>query len=63
MSALFKLLGVALAIYTLYAAATGEVFAKAGAGGRAVSRRESPAYFWVVVAIYAMLSVALVFFF
>jgi hypothetical protein len=58
---LFKLLGAGVAIYALYAASTGEVFAKAGAGGRFVSRQESPTYFWVVIAIYLGLAAALVF--
>jgi threonine/homoserine/homoserine lactone efflux protein len=55
----FKLLGVLVLLYVAYAAARGEVFAKAGASGRTVSRAESPQYFWVVVAIYAGLGIAL----
>ena len=57
---MFKILGALLAIYTVYACFAGEVYAKAGAGGRTVSRQESPRYFWVIVTIYAVLSVALV---
>ncbi len=56
---MFKLLGVLVLLYVAYAAARGEVFAKAGASGRTVSRAESPQYFWVVVAIYAGLGIAL----
>jgi hypothetical protein len=56
---MFDLLGLLLGAYTAYAAVTGRVFAKAGAGGVTVDRAERPAYFWAVVAIYAALSVAL----
>ncbi|KAB2868469.1 MAG: hypothetical protein IT503_12325 [Burkholderiaceae bacterium] len=57
---MFEALGWIVGAYALYAAVTGEVFAKAGAWGRTVSRAESPEYFWVVVAIYAGLALALV---
>jgi hypothetical protein len=56
---MFKLLGALVGLYTLYAAINGEVYAKSGAWGRTVSRVDSPEYFWVVIAIYAGLSVAL----
>jgi hypothetical protein len=56
---LFQLLGVLVAGYTLYAIVVGRVYAKSGPGGRLVSRAESPGYFWVVIAIYAGLSLAL----
>ena len=58
---MFKVLGALLALYTIYAAAKGEVVAKAGPGARTVLRDESPRYFWCVVAIYAGLALALVF--
>jgi hypothetical protein len=58
-SAMFKVLGIILAVYTIYAAVSGEVYAKSGAGRRTVSRHHSPVYFWVVVAIYGALSLAL----
>jgi hypothetical protein len=57
---MFKLLGALVGLYTLYAAINGEVYAKSGAWGRTVSRVDSPEYFWVVIAIYAGLSVALI---
>lgn len=60
MDGLFKLLGVMLAIYVLYAIKAGEVYAKSGASGRMVSRNESPGYYWTVIAIYAGLGIALV---
>lgn len=56
---MFKLLGALLAVYTAYAAYAGSVYAKSGPGGRHISRGESPTYFWVVISIYAGLSIAL----
>ncbi len=56
----FKTAGVLLAVYTVYAGFVGSIYAKSGAWGRTVSRRDSPSYFWVIVVIYAALSVALV---
>jgi hypothetical protein len=60
---MFKLLGVLVALYTVYAAVTGNVCAKSGPAGRTVSRQDSPEYFWVVIAIYAGLSAALLVYF
>jgi len=60
---MFKALGVLVGLYTLYAAVTGSVYAKSGPGGRTVSRQESPEYFWIVIAIYAGLSAALLLYF
>lgn len=57
---MFKALGLLVALYTLYAAVKGEVYAKSGAWGKTVSRAESPEYFWVVITIYAALALALV---
>ena len=59
MSALFKLLGILVGVYTVYAVARGEVFAKSGVWGRTVSREDSPQYFWTVIVIHAALAVAL----
>lgn len=56
---MFKLLGAAVALYTIYGAASGRVYAKSGPWGRVIDRQESPRYFWVVIAIYAGLSAAL----
>ena len=55
----FKFLGILVALYTVYAAIDGKVYAKSGPWGRTISRADSPRYFWVVIAIYAGLSVAL----
>lgn len=56
---LFDMLGVLLGLYTLYAAATGAVYARSGAWGRRILREDEPRYFWVVIAIYVALSTAL----
>ena len=56
---MFKLLGLVLAVYVVFAAVTGQVLVKAGMGGRRVHRDESPEYFWVCIVIYAGLAVAL----
>jgi hypothetical protein len=56
---MFKLLGVLVLVYTVYAATKGEVFAKSGPWGRLVSRGASPRYFWAVIVIYALLGTAL----
>lgn len=56
---MFKLLGIALALYTAHAAMAGRVYIKSGPGGRAVERQHERGYFWVCIAIYAALSVAL----
>lgn len=56
---MFKMLGLLVGLYALHAAVTGRVYAKSGPWGRTVSRAESPKYFWVVIAIYAALALAL----
>jgi hypothetical protein len=60
---MFKLIGACVALYTVHAAATGRVCAKSGWWARIVSKSESPEYFWLVITIYAGLSLALVFYF
>lgn len=57
---MFDVLGVILALYTGYAVVSGEVLAKSGPWARTVSRADSPRHFWVVIAIYAGLSLALI---
>ncbi|MGE5102048.1 MAG: hypothetical protein ACM3SX_18840 [Deltaproteobacteria bacterium] len=52
-------MGALVALYAAYAAWKGEVYAKSGVWGKVVSREESPSYFWIVIAIYACLGVAL----
>jgi cytochrome c biogenesis factor len=56
---MFKLLGVVVGVYTFAAALKGTVYARSGVWGRAISKHESPDRFWMVIAIYAALSVAL----
>ena len=56
---MFRVLGILVALYTLYAACTGRVYAKSGPGGRLILRTESPRYFWTVIAIYIGLSIVL----
>lgn len=60
---MFKLLGILVGLYTVYAIAAGSVYAKAGPGGGLVSRQASPDYFWIVIAVYAGLSLALLVYF
>lgn len=56
---MFKFLGILLAIYTIYAATHGEVYAKRGMRGAMVSREDTPVYFWSVIVTYGVLSLAL----
>lgn len=60
---MFKTLGILVGLYTLFAIAKGEVYAKSGVWGRTISKQHSRDYFWIVIAIYAALSVALLTFF
>ena len=58
---MFKALGLVVALYTLWAAIDGKVYAKQSGlrGGRHIVKADEPRYFWAVIAIYAGLSVAL----
>ena len=58
---MFKLLGILVAAYTLWAAFDGKVYAKSGGlwGARMITKENEPHYFWVVIAIYGGLSIAL----
>lgn len=58
---MFKVLGILVAIYTVYAVIRGDVYSKSGPNGGMVSRKDSPGYFWTMIVIYAVLSVALLF--
>jgi hypothetical protein len=57
---IFTTIGLALAVYTVYGAWSGEVYAKRGVWGRKIFRENSPVYFWIVISIYAALAIALV---
>ena len=59
----FKGLAIAVLAYTLHAVSRGRVYARFGLWGRTIARETEPRYFWVVVAIYAGLSLALFFLF
>ena len=56
----FRLLGFIVFAYAVYAIIKGEVYAKSGAGGRIITKTESLDTFWLTVAIYIGLSIALV---
>lgn len=56
---MFRMLGIVVLGYVVYAIVLGEVYAKAGWRGRRVSRADSAGDFWIVVGIYAALGVAL----
>ena len=55
-----RLLGFIVFAYAVYAIIKGEVYAKSGSGARIVTKAESPDTFWLAVAIYIGLSIALV---
>jgi hypothetical protein len=57
---MFTLLGILVAAYTLWAAFDGKVYARSGVAGRTIARNDEPRYFWLVIAIYGGLSIALV---
>lgn len=58
---MFKLPGVFVAGYTLWSAFEGRVYARAGGlrAGRWFVRDNEPGYFWVAIATYGSLGVAL----
>lgn len=56
---MFKALGILVLLYAGYAAAAGEVYAKAGWRGRQVSRADNAGYFWAVLICYLLLGGAL----
>jgi len=57
---MFRVLGVLVLIYAVFATFKGEVYAKSGPWGRMVSRGTSPHDFWVVIGIYGCLGIALI---
>lgn len=56
---MFRILAVAVAAYTAYAVLSGSVLAKSGWRMRRISRAEAPEDFWLVIVIYAGLSLAM----
>ena len=59
---MFKLLGIAVAIYVVFAAYDGRVYSERGWLRRPsmVERDAEPRWFWTVIAIYGALAVALI---
>jgi hypothetical protein len=62
-SAMFEMLGILLACYTVFALWRGAVFARQGPWGRLFERADEPFHYWSAIVIYAGLSLALVFYF
>ena len=56
---MFKALGALLALYVAYALRTGDVYAKAGVGGRRYRRNLDPLRYWSAVGSYSVLVLAL----
>jgi len=57
----FKILGILVALYVVYALAAGQVYAKRGPWGATSKRSDDPFNYWAAVAVYTGLSAALVF--
>lgn len=57
---LFKLLGVLVAGYVVFALARGEIYAKSGIWGRTYRRDDDATKFWTTVVVYSLLAIALV---
>ena len=59
---MFKLLGIAVAVYVVFAAFDGRVYAERAWLRRPsrVERSAEPRWFWTVIAIYGALAVALI---
>jgi hypothetical protein len=60
---MFKLVGVMVALYVVYALSVGEVFAKRGIWGAISRRAEQPFQYWSTIVVYAILSAVLFFIF
>jgi len=56
----FEMLGIMLRMHCLYAIVQCTVFAKSGKWRTCVSKTVSPLYFYIVIAIYVLLSFALI---
>jgi hypothetical protein len=56
---MFVFLGIAIGIYTIISAYTGNVWARSRFSGRMIVREDTPIYFWSVIACYALLAIAL----
>ena len=60
---MFKVLGMLMALYVVYALAAGQVYARSGLWGALWKRSEQPFKYWSAVTVYGGLSVALFFVF
>lgn len=56
---MLKLLGLVVGIYTLISVISGAVHTRGGFKGRRIFRKRESQYFWIVIMIYASVSVAL----
>ena len=59
----FRIIGMAVGAYAIYTVVVGRALGGPNIAPRFVSRSDEPIYFWVHVAIYAGLSLALMFVF
>jgi hypothetical protein len=59
----FKFAGAAVGLYVVYALAAGEIYARRGLWGAIWKRAEQPLRYWSGVVAYAILAVALIFWF
>lgn len=57
---MFKILGILVALYVVYALAAGEVYAKRGPWGAMSKRTDDPFNYWAAVTVYIGLSGALI---
>jgi hypothetical protein len=60
---LFRALGLLLACYIVVAVLSGAVYAKSAVWGRTFRCAEEPLRYWSAIAAYALLSLALMFWF
>ena len=56
---MFKAVGTIVVLYLVYCLASGSVIAKAGPGGRRINRATSARHYWITMAVYALLAIAL----
>jgi hypothetical protein len=56
----FKILGVLVGLYAVYALVAGQVYAKRGPWGATSKRAEDPLNYWAAVTVYLGLSAALI---
>ncbi|HTS52080.1 MAG TPA: hypothetical protein VMH26_02300 [Burkholderiales bacterium] len=57
---MFKMLGGFVALYVAYALSVGKVYARRGIWGVTWTRVQEPLWYWSTIAIYGVLSAALI---